>query len=89
MSASPVVMNAPLRQTVPAPAVTCAAYNVILETLKPAEDGRGYIVRLYEADRRIGGRCSFGLGTRLRPWSQTACWRRTARLRRSKTMSFN
>ncbi|WP_226783260.1 alpha-mannosidase [Oceaniglobus trochenteri] len=36
------------------PLVSCGAENVIMETLKPAEDGRGFILRLYEADRRRG-----------------------------------
>lgn len=36
------------------PLVSSTAGNVILETLKPAEDGRGFIVRLYEAERRRG-----------------------------------
>ncbi|WP_421904653.1 alpha-mannosidase [Mameliella sp.] len=44
-----------------APLVSCVADNVVLETLKPAEDGRGFILRLYEADRRRGPvRLSFG-----------------------------
>jgi alpha-mannosidase len=44
-----------------APLVSCDADNVVLETLKPAEDGKGFILRLYEADRRRGPvRLSFG-----------------------------
>ncbi len=34
--------------------VRCAASNVVLETLKPAEDGRGVILRLYEGHGRRG-----------------------------------
>lgn len=44
-----------------APLVSCAAQNVVLETLKPAEDGRGFILRLYEAGHRRGPvRIAFG-----------------------------
>jgi alpha-mannosidase len=31
------------------PLVTCDAANVIIDTIKPAEDGQGWIIRLYEA----------------------------------------
>jgi alpha-mannosidase len=31
------------------PLVACDAANVIIDTIKPAEDGKGWIVRLYEA----------------------------------------
>lgn len=37
-----------------APLVSCASENVMIETLKPAEDGNGFILRLYESDRRRG-----------------------------------
>ncbi len=36
------------------PLASCNAPNVVLETLKPADDGRGFVVRLYESDRRRG-----------------------------------
>lgn len=36
------------------PLVACDAPNVVLETLKPAESGNGFVVRLYEAERRRG-----------------------------------
>ena len=38
----------------PAPIVACAQAHVVLETVKPAEDGNGFILRLYEAERRRG-----------------------------------
>lgn len=47
----PLVVNGHLPES---QLVQCDAENVILETLKPAEDGNGYIVRLYEAGRRRG-----------------------------------
>ncbi|MDJ0825394.1 MAG: glycoside hydrolase family 38 C-terminal domain-containing protein [Rhodobacter sp.] len=53
-------LNRPLRLVagqgggLPAPPVRCAAENVVIETLKPAEDGPGFVVRLYEAHRRRG-----------------------------------
>ena len=34
-----------------APLLSVSSPNVIVESVKPAEDGRGYIVRLYEAER--------------------------------------
>jgi alpha-mannosidase len=34
--------------------VTCDASNVIIETIKQAEDGNGIIVRLYESQRKRG-----------------------------------
>ena len=37
-----------------APFVASTAENIVIETLKPAEDGHGFILRLYEADRRRG-----------------------------------
>ncbi|MBY6163670.1 hypothetical protein KUV73_22510 [Mameliella alba] len=37
-----------------APLVRCSAPNVMLDTLKPAEDGDGFVLRLYEAERRRG-----------------------------------
>lgn len=36
------------------PLVHADADNVIIETLKPADDGNGFIVRLYESQRRRG-----------------------------------
>ena len=36
------------------PLVTCTQSNVIIETVKQAEDGRGWIVRLFESQRRRG-----------------------------------
>ena len=48
-----------------APLVSGRAENVIIETLKPAEDGNGFILRLYESDRRRGpATLSFGLPLR-------------------------
>ena len=34
--------------------ITCDAPNIVIETIKQAEDGRGMIVRLYESQRRRG-----------------------------------
>ncbi len=34
--------------------VACDAANIVIETVKRAEDGRGFIVRLYESQRRRG-----------------------------------
>ncbi|MCC1491445.1 glycoside hydrolase family 38 C-terminal domain-containing protein [Cognatishimia sp. F0-27] len=50
-------LNAPLRiiadgsgrQASPGPLVTSDATNVIVQTVKPSEDGRGFVVRLFEA----------------------------------------
>ena len=39
-------------KTVGTPLVHCDAPHVVLETVKPAEDGDGFILRLYEAERR-------------------------------------
>ena len=39
---------------VAAPLIGCDAPNVIVETVKRAEDGNGIIVRLYETQRRRG-----------------------------------
>lgn len=36
------------------PLVSCGATNIVLETLKPADDGRGFILRLYESARQRG-----------------------------------
>ncbi len=36
------------------PFVSCDAPNVVVETLKPAEDGDGFVLRLYEAERIRG-----------------------------------
>jgi len=36
------------------PLVRCDSPNVIIETLKQAEDGNGYILRLYESQRKRG-----------------------------------
>ncbi|MBT8456873.1 MAG: alpha-mannosidase [Rhodobacteraceae bacterium] len=53
-------LNYPLRVQAPgkggarAVQVTSTAPNVIIETLKPAEDGRGLIVRFYERARQRG-----------------------------------
>ncbi|HPH96938.1 MAG TPA: glycoside hydrolase family 38 C-terminal domain-containing protein [Anaerolineaceae bacterium] len=44
---------APLRQ-VPPPFIQADRDNVVIETIKPAEDGRGVIVRLYECQRQRG-----------------------------------
>ena len=38
----------------PAPFIACDASNIVIETVKAAEDGRGIIVRLYECQRRRG-----------------------------------
>ncbi len=38
----------------PPPLVVLDAANVVVETVKPSEDGHGYVLRLYEADRRRG-----------------------------------
>lgn len=38
----------------PAPLVTCDAPNVVIQTVKAAEDGNGFIVRLYESQRQRG-----------------------------------
>ena len=51
------ITPAPLLPRSPAlhpPFVSCDAPNVIIETIKPAEDGDGIIVRLYECERRRG-----------------------------------
>ena len=43
--------------------VTCDAPNVILETIKMAEDGNGIILRLYESRRKRGqAKVHFGFG---------------------------
>jgi alpha-mannosidase len=34
--------------------VACDAGNIVIETVKAAEDGRGFVVRLYESHRRRG-----------------------------------
>ncbi|MGR3501248.1 alpha-mannosidase [Pseudaestuariivita sp.] len=53
-------LNAPLQliagtpKTPVPPPVTADVDHVTIETLKPAEDGNGFIVRLYEAQRRRG-----------------------------------
>lgn len=49
---NPPILQAGVQQQ--APLVACSAPNVILETLKPADDGCGIVVRLYEAARRRG-----------------------------------
>lgn len=38
----------------PSSFIRCDAPNIIIETIKRAEDGHGFIVRLYEAQRRRG-----------------------------------
>ncbi|MCB8943467.1 MAG: alpha-mannosidase [Ardenticatenaceae bacterium] len=46
------------------PLITCEQENVVIETVKLAEDGDGLIVRLYESERRRGTavlRCGFPL----------------------------
>jgi alpha-mannosidase len=46
--------------------VSASAQNIIIETIKRAEDGNGYIVRFYESQRRRGDvtlRAAFPLGT--------------------------
>ena len=50
------VTPAPLlpRSPAPVPLITVNERNVIVETIKPAEDGDGLIVRLYECERRRG-----------------------------------
>ena len=40
--------------TQPSSLVTCSAPNVVIETVKRAEDGEGIIVRLYESHRKRG-----------------------------------
>jgi alpha-mannosidase len=40
--------------SLPRSLVTCESTNIIVETVKWAEDGRGFIVRLYEAQRKRG-----------------------------------
>ena len=50
----PVIAVADRAPPQTAPIVSCDAPNVIIETLKPAEDGHGFILRLYESDRRRG-----------------------------------
>jgi alpha-mannosidase len=50
-----------------APPATCAAPNVVLQTLKPAEDGEGVVLRLFEAHRRQGR-----VRLDLAPWVATA-----------------
>jgi alpha-mannosidase len=45
-----------------APIVSCDAPNVVIETIKPAEDGNGFVIRLYEAGHRRGSvRLEFGV----------------------------
>lgn len=45
-----------------APIVTCKNENVVIETVKPAEDGNGFVLRLYEAGHRQGTvRLEFGV----------------------------
>jgi len=41
--------------TAPRPLVTVAPSNIVVETVKRAEDGNGLILRLYESGRRRGG----------------------------------
>ena len=36
----------------PVPEVTCDSDTVMVETVKPADDGEGFILRLFESDRR-------------------------------------
>lgn len=59
-------MNAPLMVgsgAGSAPLLSVSAPNVVVESIKPAEDGRGYIARLYEAERSSGPvTVSFGRG---------------------------
>lgn len=59
-------LNNPVRlvdvQMPSTPLAKCDANNVIIETIKPAEDGNGFIIRLYEAARRRGVvKLEFGL----------------------------
>jgi alpha-mannosidase len=37
-----------------APFLSCNLANIVIETIKQAEDGRGIIVRLYETQRKRG-----------------------------------
>jgi alpha-mannosidase len=48
------VRFARLEEHPPLPFVTCDAGNVVIETVKPAEDGNGFILRLFEAARQRG-----------------------------------
>ena len=41
-------------QTLSSSLLACDASNVVVETIKRAEDGEGLIVRLYESQRRRG-----------------------------------
>jgi alpha-mannosidase len=54
----PLIVYQPTRSTQQAthcPSfLTCDAANIVIETIKRAEDGRGFIVRLYESQRRRG-----------------------------------
>ena len=62
----PVVhrVSKPVASDPPKPFVTCDSPNVIIETLKPAEDGDGFIVRLYEAER-CRGSVTIGFGNEI------------------------
>lgn len=54
----PLIAHQALRATDHAtriqPFIRCDSPNIIIETIKRAEDGHGFIVRLYEAQRRRG-----------------------------------
>ena len=47
-------LNNPKSITTPHSLITSSAPNIIIETIKRAEDGNGYIVRFYESQRRRG-----------------------------------
>lgn len=54
------------------PLVVTSSPNVVIDTIKPAEDGQGWVVRLYESfGNRVNTRLTFGVPVSHAQWSNT------------------